>query len=270
METIPAPHITVGVHDSSESDLAVRWGAQHAHAVGGTLHLVHAMVWAELGVSTEPVPGITDSGVGYAAQQLLADSTAIAHEIAPDLEVTSETVDGNATAVLVGASRAADVIVVGGRGLGRVMRMVMGSKSLALAARAYCPVVVVRGDIAIDGPIGLVHSENDAVIARAATLAAAYGVGVDVIVAAETPPERAEQILDHVASVVAQTSDRVDVGEVLVPKAKGPRGLVDASEGTSLIVAPAPQETGGPEHAGVSQDLAAILRFTNTPIWIER
>ncbi len=270
METNDVPRITVGVMDAPESELAVRWGAQHAQRVGGTLHLIHAMVWSEMGVDVDPVPGITDSGMGAAAKGLLDHAAGIAHEVAPNLKVTTEVVSGNATAVLVGASHDADVIAVGGRGLGRLMSLVVGSKSLALAARAHCPVVIVRGDIDIDGPIGLVHADNDAVIARAGELAHAYGVGVDVIAASTTDRSRLGELLGHVRQVLREHHEDVQIGEITAPYGRSARELIRASEGTSMIVAAAPDAPTAEGKVPVPLELSAVLRFAHTPVWIER
>ena len=84
-----APRITVGVHDSDESDHAVRWAARHAAAVGGTLHLVHAFVWTELDVNVDPISGMPGSGFRGAADTLLREAAELVHERAPEVEVTS-------------------------------------------------------------------------------------------------------------------------------------------------------------------------------------
>jgi nucleotide-binding universal stress UspA family protein len=57
-------------------------------------------------------------------------------------EVTLETIPGRPADVLVGASRDADLLVVGPRGHGRLRKM-LGSVSQACVLNAHCPVVVV-------------------------------------------------------------------------------------------------------------------------------
>ena len=270
METTAVPRIVVGVIDAPESELAIRWAAQHAERVGGRVHLVHAMVWGELGVNIDPVPGIADSGMGAVAEALLEDAAAIVRETAPGIEVTAESVSGNATAVLVGASRGAAAIVVGGRGLGRLLTLLVGSKSLALAARAHCPVVIVRGDIEIAGPIGVVDSEDRSVLDRAADLAAAYGVGVDLIVGHATVPAHADRFLAHARREAHEHQPNVEVSTVHIPDARGARELIRVAEGTSLIVVPAPHAPDAHGTVPVTPSLSSVLRFANTPVWIER
>src|SRR5699024_6692269 len=134
MEHSTGPRITLGVFDAYESDQAVRWAARHAAAVDGSLHLVLAFVWTALDVNIDPISGMAGSGFRGAAHTLVQDAVAIVRESGVEVPVTSEVVDGNAVPVLVEASEEADLLVLGGRGLGRLMTLIVGSKSLALAA----------------------------------------------------------------------------------------------------------------------------------------
>jgi nucleotide-binding universal stress UspA family protein len=79
------------------------------------------------------------------ARDALADATAVAGRDAPGVEVRSELVTGHAVAVLREAAEQALVVVIGDRGLSKVEGLLAGSVSVALAAHAACPVVVVRG-----------------------------------------------------------------------------------------------------------------------------
>ena len=101
------------------------------------LHLLHAFVWTELDVNIDPIPGMAGSGFRSAAHSLIQDAVALVRESRVEVPMTSEIVDGNAVPVLVEASEESDLLVLGGRGLGRLMTLIVGSKSLALAARAH-------------------------------------------------------------------------------------------------------------------------------------
>src|SRR5690625_2164123 len=90
------PRVTVGVFDADEADLAVRWAARHAHQVGGRRHLLHAFVWTELDVNTDPIPGLSGSGIRAAAGGLIKDAVALARAEHTELPITSEIIDGNA------------------------------------------------------------------------------------------------------------------------------------------------------------------------------
>ena len=264
------PRITVGVFDADESDQAVRWAAHHAAAVGGALHLVHAFVWTELDVNIDPISGMAGSGFRNAARSLIDDALEIALGEQPDLPVTSEVVDGNAVPVLVEASDDSDLLVLGGRGLGRFMTLIVGSKSLALASRSHCPVVVVRGSVDGRGPIGLVHHETATeVVTRAAELAEAYGRDIHLIVRAETTAEQAAEILAGTAQRISLTHPSVFVKDVTIAASDSAKELIEASEDACLMVVAGERSSAGGKVAAPRQ-LVNVLRFANTPVWIER
>ena len=254
MEHSTGPRITVGVFDADESDQAVRWAARHAAAVDGSLHLVHAFVWTELDVNIDPISGM-----------------AIVRETGVEVPVTSEIVDGNAVPVLVEASEEADLLVLGGRGLGRLMTLIVGSKSLALAARAHCPVVVVRGRIDGSGPIGLVHHEiATEVVTRAADLAEAYGRDIHLVVRPETTEEEAQEILAGVAQRISLTHPSVFVKDVTIAASDSPKQLISASEDASVMMVAGDRSPGAGGKVAAPRQLVNVLRFANTPVWIER
>lgn len=271
MTPVTAERITVGVFDAPESDLAVRWAARHAHATGAPLHLVHAFVWTELDVNTDPVPGLTGTGIRQAATALLREAAAIARSEHDDLEITAEIIDGNAVPVLVEASAESALMVVGGRGLGRLLTLIVGSKSLALAARSHCPVVVVRGDIDADGPIGLVHHESERVHEeRAAELAEVEGRELEVIVRAMTSDHEAHHLLEEIRERLGREHPTVAVRGVTVAEAETARELVAASEGASMMVVVGERSARDAERIAAPRQLVTVLRHANTPVWIER
>src|SRR5699024_11891295 len=111
-----------------ESDQSVRWSARYAAAVGGSLHLVHAFVWTEIDVNIDPISGMAGSGFRGAAHTLIQDAVALVRETGVEVPVTSEIVDGNAVPVLGEASEESDHLVLGGRGMGRLMTLIVGSQ----------------------------------------------------------------------------------------------------------------------------------------------
>ena len=68
------------------------------------------------------------------------------------------------------ASHESDLLVIGNRGLGGFTGMLMGSVAAAMAHRASCPVVVVRGRANPTGPVvvGIDGSRADPVVVAAA------------------------------------------------------------------------------------------------------
>jgi nucleotide-binding universal stress UspA family protein len=271
MTQITRPRITVGVFDAPEADAAIRWAAHHAARVGGSLHLVHAFVWTELDVNTDPIPGLSGSGIRAAATSLLEDALAIARHEEPGLEITSDIIDGPAVPVLVEASRSSDLMVVGGRGHGRLLTLVVGSKSLALSARSFCPVVVVRGEITAEGPIGLVHNESATEhVHRAGELALAYQSDIVLVVRATSTPDQAQAALADVREQLATSHPAAYVRDVKVAASTSARELVHASEGTSMMVVAGDRASGPDARVSAPRQLVTVLQYANTPVWIER
>ncbi|GAA3854683.1 universal stress protein [Saccharothrix violaceirubra] len=175
--------ILVGV-DGSESALdAVRWAAAEAARRGVGLDLVH--------VYPTPVRGypqvvLTGGEVRRALEEAGREHLERARALVADVPVTVEVVPGDAAATLVGRSAAASCVVVGSRGLGGFTGLLIGSVAVALAAHARCPVVVVRGTEAVDGPVvvGVDGSPTaEAAVAYAFEEASLRGVGLVAVLA---------------------------------------------------------------------------------------
>ncbi|MET9311841.1 universal stress protein [Kribbella sp. NPDC003505] len=164
--------VVVGIDGRPDSDNAIRWAAAEAAARGAVLHLVHAFVWAEF----RGVPlGASDMAPGLRAQAdlIVADAVELARKFEPGLEVTGERVDGFPAAVLLAESRHADVVVIGSRVTGRLLRLIVSSAGTELAARAHCPVVVVRPtDDALAGSRVVIAYDGS----RAADVAVDFGL----------------------------------------------------------------------------------------------
>lgn len=266
---VEGPRVEVGISDSEDSDRAVLWGAEHARRTGGTLHLVHAFVWPLMNVDVDPVPGVAGSGLRAGAEALARHGQEVARSIAPDLTVETSIVDGRAVDVMLAASRDADVLAVGSRGLGRMLAMVMGSTSLTLARRSECPVVIVRGDESTDGPIGVAYESTDLgeqAIVRAGELAAVYGTSVHLVIGVATPEDEHPRIIEHVREVIAASTPGIEVELSHTASVRDARRLIAASEGTRALVVPARSE--GPTSA--SSQTAAVVQYAHTPIWVER
>jgi nucleotide-binding universal stress UspA family protein len=138
--------IVVGIDGSKTSLLATEWGAQEAHLRGAELRLVSAWDVPTFGFSFGAAAASEDllKAMRRAAEENLADALELARETAKDLDVTTEAVPGGAAAVLIDASRSADLLVVGSRGLGGFRDLLLGSVSEQCANHAGCPVVIVR------------------------------------------------------------------------------------------------------------------------------
>lgn len=264
-----ARRVTVGIADTEESDAAIRWGADHARLTGSTLHLVHAFVWPLMNVDVDPVPGIAGSGLRAAADHLVAHATEVAQEVAPEVAVTSEIVEGRAAAVLLAASAQTDVLAVGSRGLGRVLAMVMGSTSLALARHAACPVMVVRGEPLTEGPIGVAYEGSELgaqAMIRAGQLAAEHGTEVHVVIGIATPAAEHARILRAARERIHASVPEVTVELGATATARDARSLIAASEDVRTLVVAARGEGA----VSAASQIGAVVQFAHTPIWIER
>ncbi|AXI76280.1 universal stress protein [Peterkaempfera bronchialis] len=140
---MPLP-VVVGIDGSVSSLRAVDWAADEAARDGARLRLVHASLWD----SYEPDP--TDSPELARARrdvaELVATATGRASGRRPGIEVRAEVLPEAPVAALLGAAPEASLLVLGSRGLGGFTGLLLGSVSLQTAARATCPVVVVRGE----------------------------------------------------------------------------------------------------------------------------
>ncbi|MGW2209672.1 universal stress protein [Streptomyces sp. NPDC001781] len=146
------PPVVVGV-DGSESGLrAVDWAADEAALRGAPLRIMYASRWeryeeaARADETAEPREEVLARGFVETA----------AHRAGlrrPEARVATVVLAEDPEYALVRASELAGVLVLGCRGRGGVTEMLLGSVSLAVAGRALCPVVVVRG-VREDAPTG--------------------------------------------------------------------------------------------------------------------
>jgi nucleotide-binding universal stress UspA family protein len=139
--------VLVGVDGSASALAAVRWAAREAVRRRVGLRLVVAFGWMPVEAENDAMqlgPSVGDA-LRRAAKQHLDEAAAEAVALAPDLAVARVVLTGYPTAVLVAESAAAQLVVVGDRGIGGFEGLLVGSVAPALAAHAHCPVVVVRG-----------------------------------------------------------------------------------------------------------------------------
>ncbi|HXV94397.1 MAG TPA: universal stress protein [Pseudonocardia sp.] len=148
-----AAPVLVGFDGSPSAMHAVRWAAGEAERRRVPLRLVCAF-----GEATTWRPGDAGAGGEYRDVLLtsgndgLARAAAAAADEAPGIRVERQAMPGEPIPRLTAESRTAQLAVVGTRGLGGVTGLLAGSVSVALAAHAACPVVVVRGPTADAAP----------------------------------------------------------------------------------------------------------------------
>jgi nucleotide-binding universal stress UspA family protein len=139
------PHIVVGIDDSAGARHALHWAAREAKLRNVRLDVIH--VWA--------IPAQWAQGYGVEwtidLEVLGGDAQAVAEELVDGMLTEAErpghlvvtAIEGNASSVLLEASKTADMLVVGTRGRGGFARLLLGSVSSAIVHHAVCPVVIV-------------------------------------------------------------------------------------------------------------------------------
>ncbi|MFK4266272.1 universal stress protein [Streptomyces milbemycinicus] len=137
--------LVVGV-DGSESCLqAVDWAVDEAARHGLPLRLVYASRWERY----EGGLPFFDSGRRPSgeilAERIAASATERATLRNPDVNACGEALAEDTVTALLAESREAFAVVTGSHGRGELAGSLLGSVSLTVAARAVCPVVVVRG-----------------------------------------------------------------------------------------------------------------------------
>lgn len=137
-----SPRVVAGVDGSQSSLAALRWAASQADRTGATLHAVAAWAWPGSYGWAMPLPDDFDPAAD--AGKVLKEAADGLRADHPGLAVVTEVVEGHPAAVLVEASRGADLLVVGGRGHSQLAGMLLGSVSAHCVAHAHCPVVVYR------------------------------------------------------------------------------------------------------------------------------
>ncbi|WP_128378848.1 universal stress protein [Streptomyces cavernae] len=136
--------LVVGVDGSEPSMRAVDWAADEAALRGVPLRVVYASLW-------ERYEGAAlAEGLGRTSEQILADriveaAAKRAHRRAVDLKISTEVLAEDPVTALLNEGQYASALVVGSCGRSGIAELLLGSVSLAVAARAGCPVIVLRG-----------------------------------------------------------------------------------------------------------------------------
>ncbi|MGQ0483167.1 MAG: universal stress protein [Pseudonocardia sp.] len=128
--------VVVGVDGSRSALAAVRWAADEALARGVSLVVLHAA----------PYAGGHSSGPEVRrARTILARAWSEAARHARGVEARTELVLNLPGPALLEAATRAGLLVLGLTGEGRHGEVLLGSTTLAVAGRTYCPLVGVRG-----------------------------------------------------------------------------------------------------------------------------
>lgn len=258
--------LVVGVDGSDSSLAAVDWAVDEAARHGLPLRLVYASLWERYEGLT-PSSGLQRPSEQVREEHIIASAAERARRRNPDVKVSADMVPEDAVSALLSEGHTASVLVTGSRGRGGLATLLLGSVGLAVAARAPCPVIVVRGDKAgLSGAherITLGAGDPDTTgeaVRFAFREAAARGCVLDVVRAwrrpahettghppagepADRPEQRASALLDALIHDAAADHPRVRVRRASV---EGPArtALLKRSAAADLVVIGAPRRQG--------------------------
>jgi nucleotide-binding universal stress UspA family protein len=134
--------VIVGVDGSEGAGAALRYAVGEASRRGWKLHVICAWEIATT-ISAGVVPAIAVGDFREIAEKLVEEACSEAARLDPEVECEAEAAHGHAPAVLLDAADAGDVIVVGTRGHGGFVGLLIGSVSQQVSHHAPCPVVIV-------------------------------------------------------------------------------------------------------------------------------
>lgn len=146
--------VIVGVDGSEASKPALAYAFAYASSTGSGLTAVHTWWW-------EPLEGVSlgEPWIGDWTQIATQEGSLVSEVLAgwaqkyPDVAVTSHVVRGDPVVELLEQSQGARLLVVGSRGRGGFIGLLLGSVSRRILKRATCPVAVVRS-AGVDEPAG--------------------------------------------------------------------------------------------------------------------
>jgi nucleotide-binding universal stress UspA family protein len=137
---IPSGNVVVGVDGSSRGLAGVRFAAREAARVGVGLQIVSVSPGY---VPVGPLPMIPDDSLQSYGRHALVDASTAARAEVPGLEVGAHLLTGGRVEELVRVGAEAVMLVLGGRHLDRLDRILTGATVPGVASRATCPVVVL-------------------------------------------------------------------------------------------------------------------------------
>ncbi|WP_427917768.1 universal stress protein [Streptomyces sp. cg40] len=185
--------ITAGVDGSAESLAALAWAGREAVRRGLALRVTHVWRYEEHHALDTGDRETQDRWVRDAADEA-ARALAERH---PDLDVTTDVLEGDPVATLTAAAAESELLVLGSRGHGAVVGFLLGSVGQQVIADAVRPVVLVRAGDEASGEAGgreiVVGQQGDpedsaAALGFAFGTAAARGATVRAVRAWTLPP----------------------------------------------------------------------------------
>ncbi len=134
--------IVVGIDGSSTSIAALEWAAKQAELTGATLEVLMTWDWPLSFGWSLPIP--SGYNPGHDSARALDEVLEAVKKRHPGVAITTTVIEGHPAPLLVKASEGADLLVVGSRGHGEFVGMLLGSVSEHCVTNAHCPVLVLR------------------------------------------------------------------------------------------------------------------------------
>lgn len=138
--------IVVGVDGSEPSKQALRWAAFIASTTGASIDAVASWRLNAFAAGPALIERPVEWDRTKEITQMLAATLTDVFADNPPTELNSIVQEGVAAKVLIEASEGARMLLVGSRGHGGFVGLMLGSVSTACAAHASCPVMVIHGD----------------------------------------------------------------------------------------------------------------------------
>jgi nucleotide-binding universal stress UspA family protein len=136
--------IVVGVDGSPTSIDALAWAAGEAEAKGFGLHAVTCWSVPSTLLMGPYQPPISEEELRLVARDMLMSAIDKVLGAEPQVDLTTEVVQGDPALRLLELDADAEMIVVGSRGRGGFAGLLLGSVSQHLAEHARCPVVIIH------------------------------------------------------------------------------------------------------------------------------
>ncbi len=141
------PHVLVGVDGSPNSIKALRAGLQEASWRGIECRAVLAWTYPVMYGMEGGVYAIEPATLEKSASDSLEGSIAAAFpDVAERASIKRFTVGGSPAETLIEESKTAELLVVGARGHGGFLGLLLGSVSSQVVKHAHCPVLILPPD----------------------------------------------------------------------------------------------------------------------------
>ena len=136
-----AHRIVVGIDGSPSSIAALEWAANQAELTGASLEVLMTWEWLT-GYGWSPID--PDFDQERVCQTALSDHLKPVRDAHPGISIQPMAIEGHPAPLLVRASEGADLLVVGSRGHGEFVGVLLGSVSEHCVISAHCPVLVLH------------------------------------------------------------------------------------------------------------------------------